>query len=363
MIRRNTLLQTLVLALLIPAASLPAGAEPPGDEAPMGPLGGRNMYAPHLPWFSFPAESAPALAKGTLRTRLGLYYINEFSSYPFSETTHPPEPDGKLSRAHQDELTALDYESTVIELGMDWQAAARWRFSMDWRLHFRYGGFLDGFIEGWHNLLGVANAGREYFDRNRSAWNDRGSTVDDFSGSGTVIASGDLDIRAVYTILERQKVALAAGGAFKIPAGSDSGGFSSGYPDVGLEIIADWRPWTRWIFFGTAAVIVPLGPRGRIMVQFIPGIEFRAFRNFSFLLQMNLQTSPAAGYSSDGYIHPIFGSTTMFSLMQMDVKFGFKGRMGNFGWQFYFEEDPLTWEGPDILVYFGVDRSFGGPDG
>lgn len=354
----NRLRHALLISLLvIMGAAVTSHATPPGDEAPMGPLSGRNVYAPHLPWFSFPAEKAASLDQGTLLIRSGLYYINEFSSYPFdpeSETLI----DGRLEESRQDELTALDYESTILELGVDWQALERWRFSMDWRLHARYGGFLDGFIEGWHNALGVANAGREYYDQNRSMWQVRGSTINDFSGSGVVVASGDLDLRTVFSILENRKLALAAGAAFKLPLGSVSRGFSSGSPDIGLELLMDWRPWTRWVFYIDTAVIVPLSSNGRIMGQFIPAIEFRATRGLSILVQMNLQTSPVAGYDSDSYIHPIFGGTTMFSLMQTDLKIGLRGRAGRFGWQFYFEEDPLTWEGPDIQVYFGADWSF-----
>ncbi len=48
----------------------------------------------------------------------------------------------------------------------------------------------------------------------------------------------------------------------------------------------------------------------------------------------------------------------MFALPQTDIKVGLKGRSGRFGWQFYVEEDPLTWEGPDILFFFGADWSF-----
>ena len=354
--RKLTISILLISTLASLSLPMPAAAAPPGIETALGPLGGRNVYAPHLPWFSFPAESAAALPEGSIVTRTGLYYINEFSAYPFDPEDASLESDGRLSTADQDALTAMDYESAVWELGIDWQAAAKWRFSADWRLHFRYGGFLDSTIDWWHSSLGVANAGREYFSDDRSSWYVSGSTISDFSGNGTVVASGDLDLRTLWSFRQTDRLSLAVGGAFKLPTGSRDGGFGSGYPDLGLAFFLDWRPWTRWIFYAHAGLIIPLGPEGRLMGQFMPSVEFRFGRDFSFLLQMNLQSSPVQGYEE--YIHPIFGETSMFALPQIDFKIGFKGRAGRFGWQFYIEEDPLTWEGPDILIFFGADWSF-----
>ena len=330
----------------------------PGKELPMGPLGGRNLYAPHLPWYSFPADRATALAEGTMVFRTGIYYINEFSTYPFNPDDETLDSTGKLSDTKQNEYTALDYESVVWEVGSEWQVSKRWRVNVDWRLHTRYGGFLDGFIQGLHDVLGVPNAGREYFDADRSYWNVQGSNISGFSGSDVVVASGDLDLKALYTILQNPEFSMATAVALKLPTGSISSGFSTGYPDFGLSFLFDWRPWNRWIFYGNLGTIVPLGPEGRMMVQIIPAMEFRASRGLSILLQMNLQSSPILGLESDAFTHPIFGPSYMFSLMQMDLKIGLKGRKGNFGWQFYFEEDPFTWEGPDILVFIGADWSF-----
>lgn len=351
-LRRSSLLSALLMAVL---ARIPAAAPVPGEPA-QGPLGGRNVYAPHLPWFSFVADSASALDVGTLKTGTAVYLLNEFSSYPFNLGDYTLEPDGRLSPTDQDNLTAMDYESTVIELNMAWQALPEWRFSADWRLHFRYGGFMDSTIEWWHNVLGVSNAGREYYSHNRSYWDIRSSSGNNWSGGGTVVESGDLDLGALWSFWRGEKLALAAGGAFKIPVGGQDGGFSSGYPDLAVDFLLDWRPWNRWAFYLNAGVIVPLGSEGRVMGQFIPAIEFRASRGLSILVQMNIQTAPFSGDIK--FSHPTFGDVYMFNLPQTDLKIGLKGRSGRFGWEVYIEEDPITWEGPDILLFLGVDWSF-----
>jgi hypothetical protein len=317
------------------------------------PLGGRNMHAPHLPWFSFPADTASPLEGEPLRLRAGLYYMNEFSAYPFNpEDYEPLGSDGRLESTDQDALTAMDFESAILELGVDWQFQPRWRVSVDWRLHARYGGFLDPVIEWWHDTLGAANAGREYFDRNRSYWNIAYESGPAAGGSGAAVASGDIDVRFIWSFLSLPRLSMGAGGAFKIPAGNTEGGFSSGSPDIAFEILTDWTPWPRWSFYADTGIVVPLGGEGRVMVQAIPAVEFRASASLSVLIQMNLQSSPLPG--AEQYVHPLFGETAMFSLPQTNLKIGLKGKTGRFGWEVYAEEDPLTWEGADILLYFGA---------
>ncbi len=323
------------------------------------PLEGRNMYAPHLPWFSFSADSAAALPTGSITAGTAVYIMNEFSSYPFNPEDPkyaPLDSRGRLSLDDQNNLTAMDYESTILELNIGWQALEKWRFSADWRLHFRYGGFMDSTIEWWHGLFGLSNAGREYFDQNRSRWDIRSTSVLSMAGGGSIAAPGDLDLLALWSFWSTEKLAMAVQGAFKIPLSREGGSFSSGYPDLAAEFLLDWNPWTRWGFYLNTGIIIPLGGGGNVMGQIIPAVEFRALKGLSILIQMNIQSSPITGELD--YLHPVFGETTMFTLPQTDLKIGVKGRSGRFGWQLYIEEDPFTWEGPDILLFFGADWTF-----
>lgn len=352
----------LVLSLL--ALVIPLHAKPPGDEPALGPLIGRNLYAPHLPWYSFPGYRASAGVPGDLEFRTAIYYLNEFSAYPFDPSAEPLRPDGKLTEPGQDYYTALDYESTVWELGVDWQINREWRVGVDWRLHGRYGGFMDPVIEGWHNLFGVPNAGREYFDQGRTQiqiLTDRGIAIDT---AGPHVTAGDLDLRAQWTGVDRPKWALATTFALKIPTGSRTYGTSSGWFDLAWMLQLDWNPGKRFAFYFQGGLIFPFeavfdvdATRPSIMFQGIPSVEFRVTEGFSILLQMNIQSSPVSGSAasspSGAYVHPTFGQTTMFALAQTDLKVGVKGRAGrNRRWliQFYFEEDLLTWEGPDLVL-------------
>lgn len=345
-----------VSLLLLSGTLLRAYAVPPGNESALGPLGGRNIYLLHLPWFSFPADRAASLPHQTRVIRTAFYYVNDFATSSLDNARLEELGSNKLTTEQQNEFTALDYESFVLEIGMDWQFNPGFRMSLDWRLHFLHGGFLDSIIEGFHSFLGVANAGRQYFDVNRVQWNIESVAGFNYAGSGAAVVSGDTDLRSVWTLIQRQNFALALGAAFKIPTGLRSKGFGSNNPDIAFEILADWRPWKRWAFYGNAGVIFPFDGMAKVMVQFIPAIEFRVSRGISLVLQMNLQTS--AIYSPDKYLHEPYGVVHQFSLIQTDLKVGIKGRHGRFEWQFYVEEDPITWEGPDIVFNLGFGYRF-----
>jgi len=348
-------LSLIICGIILSAKSLDA-ADNWG--AAHGPLGGRNLHAPQVPWFSFPANSAAPLPPGTIRSGIALYFLNEFVSKKLDKADYLSIVNTeKLSADRQRELILIDYESTVAELSFDWQAFDSWRFSADWRIHFRYGGFCDGFIEWWHELLGVPNANREYYDSNRSYWNIRNESQ--WQGRGTVVGPGDLDLQALWSLWSNSKLSFATVFAFKVPIGRGELRFGSGYPDIGAALLLDWHPWNRWGFYLNAGIIIPLAGEGGLMVQAIPAVEFRISPDVSILTQFNIQSMPFRGEVQ--FTHRLFGRSTLFTLPQTNLKIGLKGHIGRFGWEAYIEEDTFTWEGPDILLYLGATWSFKAP--
>lgn len=352
----------ICLFFCLAVTALLSGA-PQATGLPLGPLYGRNLYAPHLPWYSATAYRARNAAQGHLALRSAIYYINDFRPYPFDPDDpiyQPLQPDGRLQEADQEGLTAIDYEGMILEIGVDYQISERWRIGLDWRLHARYGGFLDGLIEGWHDLFGFPNAGRMYFDQNRAYWNIHTDEVSRIIGEGPIVALGDLDLWCVATAVQRKTWAWGVLAAFKLPLGSVDSGIGSGWPDIAVQTIFDLYPWKRWAFYLQGGFILPLetvfarrDSVSRPMLQFVPTVEFLMGKRISLLLQMNIQSSPLTG--DIAYRHPLFGVTRNFALPQMDVKIGFRGRWRYGIWQFYIEEDPLTWEGPDIFLNFMME--------
>jgi len=324
-------------------------------DAAHGPLGGRNLHTPHLPWFSFSANSATPLTPGTIRAGAALYLLNEFVTKGFDMDDYSSIADnGKFGVSEQNGLILIDYESTVVELNFDWQALDSWQFSADWRMYFRYGGFLDYFIEWWHGIFGLPNARREYFDDKHSYWNVRNEAQ--WQSEGSIVGPGDLDLQALWNFRNGSRQSLGAIFAFKLPTGRSDVRFGSGYPDIGAAFLLDWYPWRRWALYLNAGIIIPLGDEGSPMVQTILAVEFRMASNISILAQLNVQSAPFKG--EEQFTHRLFGRSTLFTLPQTNVKIGLKGHVGRFGWQAYIEEDMFTWEGVDILFYLGASWSF-----
>jgi len=320
-----------------------------------GPLDGRNLHTPYISWFSFPANSATPLPFGTIRAGTALYFLNEFVTKGFNADDYSSIADsGKLSAYEQDELILIDYESTVVEFSFDWQAFNSWRFSADWRMHFRYGGFFDQVIEWWHGIFGFPNAGREYFDNYRSYWSIRSEKQ--WQASGSIPGAGDVDLQALWSFWSNSELFLAAVFAFKLPTGRSDLRYGSGFPDIGMALLLDWYPRDRWGFYLNTGIVIPLAGEGHSMIQVIPAVEFRMFPDISILTQLNIQSTPFIGEMP--FTHKLFGRVNHFTLPQTSIKIGFKGHVGRFGWQAYVEEDILTWEGPDILFHLGVTWSF-----
>ena len=345
--------------------------------APLGPLYGRNLYAPHLPWYSAPAYAAVAYGATDRQAagwsiRSALYYHNDFRAYPFDPDDpiyQPLDEEGRLREEDQKDLIAVDYEGLTWEIGAELRLSETWRIGADWRLHARYGGFLDGFIEGLHGLFGLPNAGRMYFDRNAAYWHITGRAGFSIDGEPGV-APGDLDLWTLFTAVRRKRWALAILAACKLPTGSVAFGVGTGWPDLALQSVLHWHPSSRWVLYLQGGLILPMetvfaaaASATRPMVQLVPVAEFRLNTNLSLLLQMNLQSSPFEGETP--VMHPLFGETHLFALPQTDVKVGFRGRLrdrlGSGFWQLYVEEDPFTWEGPDILLNFMMEFALVSP--
>ena len=99
-----------------------------------GPLYGKNYYLPHLPVYSFPGFSPRSGQRGDRYLTAGYTGINEFVAY-------------------DEETTALDYESSVMEAGVSWRPQDRLLVGADLRLISYYGGFMDPLIESFHSIF------------------------------------------------------------------------------------------------------------------------------------------------------------------------------------------------------------------
>lgn len=212
------------LALLCAAAGAPLSARAGGDPSAatdQGPLGLRIQGTLRELFLDVTSADARALARPQLQIR---YSFSNIWNEPMVLARH-----GELARQGLDEQAdVLD-----VKLRLPWSlllgpgpaealfgsARPLWErlsTSIELRATEHWGGWSDGAIEAWHDLIGSFNFNRELHPRNqiRLAYSDAGGTAFDIQGPR--FAFGDVALRT--------QLLLAEGGAPLSPAAAQASG-------------------------------------------------------------------------------------------------------------------------------------------
>lgn len=163
----------------------------PGAAAVAEPLSARNL-APVSGLIGFPAmRSAPVLDRGRLRVELHGSLASSYGQH-----------------AEGDEAIILDGETTGLTarwaygLGDGWEVEAE----TSWRRHS--GGFLDRWIEDWHDMWGLPHGGRPAAPRDRIEYRYQGPRAR-FSLREPAAGLSDLHLAAVRDVWRSDNAALS----------------------------------------------------------------------------------------------------------------------------------------------------------
>jgi hypothetical protein len=301
-----------------------------------GPLYGKNLYLPYLIHYNFPSLQAKAGQQGDFNYHISTYFVQDVRY-----VENNPLPKAGL-RTYDKENIERDYESIVGELGVSFNPLRELQIGMDMRLIAYFGGFWDPFVEGFHRVFGFPNGGREYFLYNQLYINIPNDSGISFFLDENTLSFGDIDLWGKWTFFEIPRLSLAVLGAGKIPSGKLNALSGSGYPDLAFGILSDIRTLWYLTVYAQAGLVLPFNMASYPMFNGLAGAEFHPWKSFSFNLQLNIKTSPISG-----------GFDNYYFLPQTNLLIGFivqpKARTHhNFKWQFYFEEDPFTYQGTDI---------------
>jgi len=171
-------------------------------------------------------EPARTLAAGELRLSLRGAYSNLF------------------------EQGASDVTGVSLDLDMELFRPAfslAWGFLPDWEvglelpfLHFE-GGFLDQFIQDFHDVFGLPNAGREFVPNGRFSYVFRQNGTSLYEVGTVPFRPSDLVLHVKRNLLVETRAAPAVAGTFylKLPTGSPSHGTGSGMPDMGFQVAVE----------------------------------------------------------------------------------------------------------------------------
>lgn len=323
-------LLTLIISffLIIPIAS----AE---DIEAKGPLTIRNQNPVYLQFLNLTPTRAKAIKKGEMLAKMDINYSNIFER-DFSATNNVL-IDMELMR------TALDFTYGFYD---------NMEVEMEIPFYHSGGGFLDSFIQKYHNFFGFPNGGRELVPNNEYNFyfTQGGTRIYDVPEQAFTL--GDIALDLKYNFLEESRLmpAMAFIFYYKLPTGSRSKGTGSGNVDFGYGMAFE-KSYKRLHGYLNVAYFTNGGQEelqnyiNDVYFSFMTGASYSVSKVVDVVLQLNGGTPvlKGAGMSS-------------WDSFPMDLQFGVRGsnpigsdssKIKAIEWQAGFTED-LNSNGPSI---------------
>lgn len=308
-----------------------------------GPLKSRAQNPLYLQFLALPMESPLTLNRGQFETELATTFSNTFEFSPFTTTQ-----------------VNMDMESWRTALTCGYGVREDLDVKLEIPIISNGGGFLDGFIQWYHNLFGLPNGGRDRAaDGSFSYAVTQGGTSLVNHGSQPAGLS-DITLRAKFLFTDHVRLPfdLAVATHLKLPTGQKSAGLGSGHLDGGISLLAHkaFRQFhlnthVGGIFLGGHDGLDPI--LNSVLFSFGQSFEYQFVDGFSTIVQLTGNTS---AFHDSG--------TADLADIVLDLNVGFagafslgKGLVDEFYYQAAFSEDVMG-SGPStdfsILLMTGV---------
>lgn len=297
-----------------------------------GPITIREQNPIYLQNLGLMPTRATVLPEGTIEARLDWAYSSVFEqgASPTNQVT-------------------LDMETMRLAAHVLYGFTSNLEVGIELPFYHSGGGFLDSFIQSFHNFFGLPNSRRETVMNNQYTYQ--------FSSGGNVIYNvssqsfmlGDITLRVKHHVFDETKAcpALAWFADIKLPTGTQSRGTGSGAPDFGIGLALE-KNYKRIHGYLNVEYIVVGGNNTldafmrQAMFAFAAAFEVTILDTWSGIVQLN-------GSS------PLLANTGMetWDGVPMNLVVGFRGEeKGLLGgrdliWQVGFSEDILS-SGPSV---------------
>ncbi len=256
----------------------------------------------------------------------------------------------------REEIT-LDGEMYRVTVAARYGLSPRWEVGLELPYIVQGGGFLDGFIFGWHNTFGLPQGGRTTAPRNHLDYRYRKDGTTLLAVDHGTTGVGDLALTGGYQLVDESDsdspARLALKGKIKLPTGDSSSLGGSGGAD-GLVQLCGSRQWGSFALYGSVGALVmskgdvlgdqhnPLAGTGSL------GVGWAPVSTISFKLQLNGTTplyrdSALAEISSPTLILTTGGTVRLPDDYLLDIGV---------------VEDVAVSTAPDVSFHLGVSRRF-----
>lgn len=256
------------------------------------------------------------------------------------------------------EKIVIDAETYRGELGLQYGFSENWELGLRVPWIHHDGGWMDGFIEDWHDFWGLPNSNRDKYPRDRLdiRYLDGDRTVLEFDDSDGGI--GDVSLDLGYRLPAGAGGDWSLRGGIKLPTGDSDKLSGSGAADAYLGLYHS-RPQlfgSQSLALHLAAGVLLLGDGDLIdsrqedaAVYGNLGLAWRLHEAFALKAQL------------DGHTAVYDSNTRELGKGSAQLVFGFSWQPAT-RWQLDFSmaEDIYVDTAPDIVFQFGL-RWFGGP--
>jgi len=213
-------------------------------------------------------------------------------------------------------------------------------------------GFMDGFLNSYHNAFGFPDYGRHNRPHNEFLYEVRKNGDLVIKGKNGRTGISDIRLTAKKPVLEGDP-AISIKGDLEIPTGDAKTGFGNGGIDAGVALLIDKNLNEKFKSYFNIGIVFPGDLKAYEKVdlrEFIHGgaaVEAALWKDISLLGQVFIQGSP-------------FPETDIASVDRTDVLLSLGGRYysGNNIFELSFTEDPNTSGAPDFTLSFSFKRRF-----
>lgn len=251
----------------------------------------------------------------------------------------------------------FDGETQRWTLGLNRGLPGGWEIGFELPFLSHSGGFLDGFIEGWHDFFGLPQSGRDQAPRDRLLYlyqRDGEPAIDlDDDAAGL----GDVRLKLAYQLFNEADRSLALRASLELPTGSSSDLLGSGSFDaaVWLSGMHSAEPG-----YGRVALFWGLGLLAADAGDLLPdqrrhlaglgnlGLAWSPWPILAFQLQLDAHTS-------------LFGDSRLRQIDQFSAQLAMGGALA-LGERTRLElavtEDVVVDTAPDVVFHFALTRTF-----
>lgn len=246
-----------------------------------------------------------------------------------------------------DEQLLIDVENTRYDFQANFRHN-RWIFNLNLSLIDNRGGFLDQTIEGWHDIFGLPQGGRDMALNNRIGlrYLSNGSTLIDSQHSARGLADIQL---AIGTATNSGQWWLAV----ELPSSANSPLISNDGVDIAAwyATASEWRQDIRW--YGLAGIALP-ADRGLFRSQLNShylfgqlGLLYRHDSDWHFFFQLDVHSAIVKDSDLDAFDNSLQGQfglrlPSLLSDYQLDL---------------FFSEDLFPGHAPDITFSLRLSPS------